>query len=108
MDLQIGLYYLALEQTYRQSLKYLSLLFLRTGEKVRFKATRKQKQRVQTVISDLATRLRHDETWEPTPGKQCDRCAYARYCPSVTQDPAPLPTTLSASPELQLALSLQA
>lgn len=108
MDLQIGLYYLALEQTYQQSLKYLSLLFLRTGEKVRFKATRKQKQQVQTVIADLATRLRHDEIWEPTPGKQCDRCSYARYCPSVTQDPAPLPTTLSASPELQLTLSLQA
>jgi putative RecB family exonuclease len=107
MDLQIGLYYLALEKTYRQSLKYLSLLFLRTGEKVRFKANRTQKKKVQTVISGLATRLRHDDSWDPTPGKQCDRCSYARYCSAVTSDPAPLPATLGTSPELQLALSLQ-
>lgn len=107
MDLQIGLYYLALEQTYQQSLKYLSLLFLRTGEKVRFRATRRHKKQVQAVISDLAVRLRHDETWEPTPGKQCDRCPYVRYCPAMHPDPAPLPTTVSASPELQLALGLK-
>ena len=106
MDLQIGLYYLALEQTYHQSLKYLTLLFLRTGEKVRYRATRRHKKQVQAVISNLAVRLRHDETWEPTPGKQCDRCAYSRYCSAVTTDPAPLPTTVSATPELQLALGL--
>ncbi|MCU0548316.1 MAG: PD-(D/E)XK nuclease family protein [Leptolyngbya sp. Prado105] len=106
MDLQIGLYYLALEQTYHQSLKYLSLLFLRTAEKVRFKATDRHKKQVQAVISDLAMRLRQDETWEPTPGKQCDRCAYSRYCSAVNLEPAPLPSTASASPELQLALGL--
>ena len=44
MDVQIGLYYLALEQTYQQSLKYLSLLFLRTGEKIRFEATPAHKE----------------------------------------------------------------
>ncbi|MBE9013922.1 PD-(D/E)XK nuclease family protein [Pseudanabaenaceae cyanobacterium LEGE 13415] len=106
MDLQIGLYYLALEQTYQQSLKYLTLLYLRTGEKVRYRATRRHKKQVQAVISDLAVRLRHDETWEPTPGKQCDRCAYSRYCPALSVNPAPLPTTVSATPELQLALGL--
>ena len=106
MDLQIGLYYLALEQTYDQSLKYLTLLFLRTGEKVRYRATRRHKKQVQAVISDLAVRLRHDETWEPKPGKQCDRCPYSRYCSAVTAEPAPLPTTVSATQELQLALGL--
>ncbi|MGV0027088.1 RecB family exonuclease [Phormidesmis priestleyi] len=106
MDLQIGLYYLALEQTYQQSLKYLSLLFLRTGEMVRYRATRKHKKQVQQVISHLAVRLRHDQTWEPTPNKQCDRCSYARYCPAVSSEPLPLPASLGASPELQLALSL--
>lgn len=106
MDLQIGLYYLALEQTYQQSLKYLTLLYLRTGEKIRYRATRRHKRQVQAVISDLAVRLRHDETWEPTPGKQCDRCVYSRYCPAVSANPAPLPTTVSATPELQLALGL--
>lgn len=51
IEVQIGLYYLALEQTYRQSLKYLSLLFLRSGEKIRFKATRDHQERVQKTIS---------------------------------------------------------
>jgi putative RecB family exonuclease len=106
MDLQIGLYFLALEQTYQQRLKYLSLLFLRTGEKIRYRATQRHKKQVQAVISGLAMRLRQDDTWEPTPGKQCDRCSYARYCPAVTSDPSPLPATLTASSELQLALSL--
>lgn len=104
LDIQIGLYYLALEQTYRQSLKYLSLLFLRTGEKFRFKATQQHREQVQTIIGDLAVRLRHDRGWEPHQGKQCDRCTFARYCPAVTANPTPVPET-NSKPKLQLALN---
>ncbi|MDX2244845.1 MAG: PD-(D/E)XK nuclease family protein [Leptolyngbyaceae cyanobacterium bins.302] len=104
IDIQIGLYYLALEQTYRQSLKYLSLLFLRSGEKIRFPATSEHQQQVQTIIGDLAVRLRNDRGWEPNPGKQCDRCTFARYCPAVTANPATIPET-KAKPQLQLALN---
>jgi putative RecB family exonuclease len=105
MDVQIGLYYLALEQTYHQSLRALSLLFLRTGEKVQFKATPEHKQRVEQMISNLAVRLRYDRGWEPTPGQQCDRCAFARYCSAVSASPAPLPACRATS-QLQLALNL--
>jgi putative RecB family exonuclease len=105
VDLQIGLYYLALAQTYQQTLKYLSLLFLRTGEKMRYEATPSHQQRVQAVVSELAVKLRDDQTWMPTPGQQCDRCAYSRYCSAVNSTPVPLPV-LQKSPELQLALSL--
>lgn len=104
IDIQIGLYYLALEQTYRQSLKYLSLLFLRTGEKIQFQATQEHQEKVQKMIWDLAVRLRHDRGWEPKKGKQCDRCTFARYCPAVTTDPTPIPETY-AKPQLQLALT---
>ncbi|MDX2232026.1 MAG: PD-(D/E)XK nuclease family protein [Leptolyngbyaceae cyanobacterium bins.349] len=104
IDIQIGLYYLALEQTYRQSLKYLSLLFLRSGEKVRFEATPAHQVQVQTMIGDLAVRLRHDRGWEPKPGKQCDRCAFARYCPAVTANPVALPEA-KTKPQLQLVLN---
>jgi putative RecB family exonuclease len=104
IDLQIGLYYLALTQIYQQSLKYLSLLLLRTGEKVRFEATPYHQQQVQAMVAELAVRLRADQTWAPTPGRQCTRCAYARYCAAVQPTPAPLPT-LPKMPELQLALS---
>ncbi len=105
MDVQIGLYYLALEQTYSQSLKYLSLLFLRTGEKVRFEATTAHKQQVQSMIGDLAVRLRYDQGWEPRPGPQCDRCTFARYCPAVNGNPTPLPEG-RATAQFQLALNL--
>lgn len=103
IDIQIGLYYLALAQTYHKSLKYLSLLFLRSGEKIQFEATEEHQAQVQTMISDLAIRLRHDRGWEPSPGKQCDRCTFARYCPAVTANPATLPEA-QAQPQLQLAL----
>ncbi len=105
IDIQIGLYYLALEQTYRQSLRYLSLLFLRTGEKIQFEATADHKKRVEDMIGKLATRLRYDRGWEPTPAAQCDRCTFARYCPAVNNDPAPLPETHVKS-QLQLVLNL--
>jgi putative RecB family exonuclease len=107
MDLQIGLYYIALEQTYQQSLKYLSLLFLRTGEKIRYRATGRQKRQAIAVISDLAVQLRQDDTWTPTPGKGCERCSYSRYCSAVNGEPIQLPQTKPAR-GLQLALPLSA
>jgi putative RecB family exonuclease len=107
LDLQIGLYYIALEQTYSQSLKYLSLLYLRTGEKIRFSASRRHKKQALEVISDLAVRLRQDEAWVPTPGKGCDRCSYSRYCSAVSGEPKQLPE-LRPAKSLQLALPLSA
>lgn len=106
LDLQIGLYYLALEQRYRRSLKQLSLLYLRTGEKVIYKATPEHRCRVEQVISDLAIELRRDRRWLPFPGNQCDRCAYARYCPGLQSEPEPLPEDTRPEPGLQLVLSL--
>lgn len=73
IDLQIGLYYLALEQRYRSCLSKLSLLYLRTGEKISFAASADHKQQVSALIGRLAGRLRTDNEWEPTPGQQCER-----------------------------------
>jgi putative RecB family exonuclease len=106
VDLQIGLYYLALEQRYQRSLKRLSLLYLRTGEKLCFEATPEHRERVESVIGDLAVQLRQDNQWVPFPGGQCDRCAYARYCPGVHPEPEPLPHDAKPKEGLQLVLSL--
>ncbi|MEB3339029.1 MAG: PD-(D/E)XK nuclease family protein [Leptolyngbyaceae bacterium] len=106
IDLQIGLYYLALEQKYHQSLKRLSLLYLRTAEKISFEATPEHKQQVQATISELACRLRTDQAWEPTPGEACDRCTYARYCPALQAEPEPLPCHTKTSWQMQLTLGL--
>jgi putative RecB family exonuclease len=106
IDLQMGLYYLALEQRYQQGLKQLSLIFLRTGEKVSFRATQAQREQVQGMIGDIAVRLLNDDEWQTCPGKQCQRCTYARYCAAVQQKPEPLPENAKAVKSLQLALSL--
>lgn len=106
VDLQIGLYYLALEQRYARSLKRLSLLYLRSGEKVSYIATPNHRQRVELAIGELATELRRDRRWNPQPGNQCNRCAYARYCPALQTNPEPLPEDTRPEPGLQLVLSL--
>jgi putative RecB family exonuclease len=108
MDVQLGLYGLALEQTYGQSLKYLSLLFLRSGEKVRYRATDRQKRQVLRVLKDLAWQVRHENhDWHAKPGKQCGGCSYSQYCVAVNQTPAPEPIGTKI-PSLQLAFSLSA
>lgn len=106
MDLQIGLYFLALEQRYQRILRRLSLLYLRTGEKISFEVTSEHRRQVETVIGDLALQLRQDRRWLPFPGDQCDRCAYARYCPGIHPEPAPLPEDAKPEVGLQLVLSL--
>jgi putative RecB family exonuclease len=106
VDLQIGIYYLALEQRYRRSLKRLTLLYLRTGEQVCFEATPKHREQVEEIIGELAVQLRNDNRWLPFPGEQCDRCAYARYCPAVQPDPEPLPDDAKPEAGLQLVLSI--
>lgn len=106
MDLQIGLYFLALEQRYQRNLRRLSLLYLRSGEKISYEVTPDHRRRVEALIGDLALQLRRDRRWLPFPGDQCDRCAYARYCPAVNPDPDPLPEDTKRQDGLQLALSL--
>ena len=106
VDLQIGLYYLALEQKYPQNLKRLSLIYLRTGQQVSFEVTPEHKQQVEAQISQLALRLRTEQAWEPAPGGQCDRCTYARYCPAIKTEPDPLPQDAKPEPGLQLVLGL--
>ncbi len=104
IDLQIGLYYLALEEKYKTSLKRLSLLYLRTGETVSFDASDTHKQQVKATLDKIALRLRADCQWEPAPGKQCRACTYARYCSAVTENPEPLPEDAKPERELQLVL----
>ncbi len=105
IHLQIGLYFLALEQTYQQSLQRMSLLYLRTGEQVGFEATTEYKQRVRATIGQLALHLRTDREWTPTPGEHCQQCNYAKYCAAIQVDPEPLPE-VGKPQHMQLVLSL--
>lgn len=106
VDLQIGLYYIALAQKYQKSLKRLSLLYLRAGEKFSFEGTPEHQHLVEMTIHEIANHLRSDQRWEPNPNEQCDRCNYSRYCPAVQQHPEPLPVEAKPVSELQLFLGL--
>ncbi|MEO0377933.1 MAG: PD-(D/E)XK nuclease family protein [Cyanobacteria bacterium P01_A01_bin.17] len=102
-DLQLGLYHLALEQHYGRSLRRMTLLFLRSGERVTYKATSDHRQQVIKVIGELAQQLREEGEWQPNCGEQCSQCSYARYCPAVQ----PKPLLVAQKPrKLQLSLSL--
>ncbi len=106
IDLQIGLYYIALEQRYHSCLQQLSLLYLRTGEKVVFEASSNCKQQVESVVGEIAWKLRNDELWEAHTGEQCAACSYKRYCTAVTDSPEPLPYSNTNSAQMQLALNI--
>jgi putative RecB family exonuclease len=106
IDLQIGLYYIALEQRYQSCLQQLSLLYLRTGDQIVFEACGEHKQQVEAVISELAWRLRTDELWEPKTGEQCEVCSYNRYCVAVQDQPDPLPQSANNPRQIQLSLNL--
>ena len=105
VDLQLGLYSLALEQRYGKLLRRMSLLFLRTGERVTYEVTYEHRRQVEAVIGELALRLLEEEDWQPKCGKQCGQCAYARYCSAVEAKPEPLPEVQRKLRKLQLCFS---
>ncbi|AFY60861.1 PD-(D/E)XK nuclease family protein [Synechococcus sp. PCC 6312] len=108
VDVQLGLYALALGQHYQQSLKQVSLVFLRTGNVISFAVTDNHQAKVRFLIQDLALRLHVDQDWNPCTGTHCKGCSYKAYCPAVNPDPAPLPSEIQSrpAPPLQLALTL--
>jgi putative RecB family exonuclease len=106
IDVQLGLYYLALEQIYSQSLKRLTLIFLRAGESLSFEVTEAHQEQVQQLISDLALRLRDDSEWEPSTGDHCKRCTYQKHCGAVCAEPEPLPEGGRVPKQVQLVLAV--
>jgi putative RecB family exonuclease len=106
VDVQLGLYYLALEKIYRQSLKRLTLIFLRSGESLSFDVTPEHQAQVRSLISDLAVKLRTDAEWKPNEGGHCDRCTYQKYCTAKTCEPEPLPEDVRKLKQVQLSLGV--
>ncbi|UJB73140.1 PD-(D/E)XK nuclease family protein (plasmid) [Acaryochloris sp. 'Moss Beach'] len=106
IDLQLGLYYLILEQTYQKALQKLSLIYLRQGQKITFDVTPEHHQQVRELIGDMALKLRADQDWEPDVGGHCDRCGYQKYCPARSEKPEPLPEGTKRGRQVQLVLGL--
>ncbi|MGG6264179.1 RecB family exonuclease [Leptolyngbya sp. AN03gr2] len=106
VDMQLGLYALALQQRYQQALKQMTLIHLRTGQMFEFQAGEVQIQQVRAKLSELAVKLRDGEIWEARPGEYCNRCAYTTHCSAVTDAPEPLPEQARSVRKLQLSLTL--
>ena len=106
VDIQLGLYAIALQQVYQQSLKRVSLVFLRAGEVISFEVNDDHRQKVRSLIAELALRLRADDEWVPKAGGHCDRCGFAQYCAAKTQEPEPLPEGERKLRLVQLALAV--
>lgn len=107
LNIQLGLYYLALSQHYPAALKRISLIYLRTTEKLSYQVTADHYQQVESLITELAQKLRNDENWDPSPAEDCQKCTYAQYCPSQQTQPDPLPASARSSRSgLQLILEL--
>ena len=106
VDLQLGLYSIALEQVYKQSLKRVTLIFLRMGETLSFEVNQEHREQVRSLIADLAVRLRADDEWVPKVGDHCKRCGFAKYCAAKTAKPEPLPENRRKRKQVQLALAV--
>ncbi|ABW33404.1 RecB family exonuclease [Acaryochloris marina] len=106
VDIQLGFYYLILEQIYKKALKRLSLIYLRSNEKLIYEVTPDHHQQAQSLIEDMAMKLRCDQEWKPVAGQHCDRCGYQKYCPAKNTRPEPLPQEAKEVTQVQLALGL--
>ena len=106
VDVRLGVYSIALEQTYQQALKWVSLVFLRSQQTLTYEVNSSHREQVQALIANLALKLRNDNKWEPNPGQHCERCGFAKYCPAKTETPEPLPETGRKQRVVQLALAL--
>jgi putative RecB family exonuclease len=106
VDVQLGLYSIALEQVYRQSLKRVTLIFLRAGETLSFEVNDAHREAVRSLISDLSTKLWADDEWVPKVGGHCDHCGFAKYCGAKTAKPEPLPEGRRKLRQVQLTLAV--
>jgi putative RecB family exonuclease len=100
LDLQLGIYQIALEQVYGRSLRQLTHIYLRSGQVVRYAANDSQRATLLAKVQDIAMTLIEDRTFTPNPGNHCQRCACRAYCPT---QPAPIPLAPTAM-GLQLSL----
>jgi putative RecB family exonuclease len=101
MDIQMGLYQIALNQRYQGSLAQVNHIYLRTGDSVQFEAHEEQQVVVKAKIQSLARALMEDKAFVPKEGEHCRSCEYRKFCPAIHERPESLPKQARS---LQLSL----
>ncbi len=106
LDLQLGLYQIAIRHRYQAALVRVSHLYLAADEVLSYAVTPEQETASRTYAMGLVEQLLSTETWPCALGQHCRPCAYRAYCPAWHDSP-PVPTGAPASPPgLQLSLPL--
>jgi putative RecB family exonuclease len=106
LDIQLGFYSIPLQSVYKEALKKMTLIFLRSRETLSFEVNEGHHEQARSLIADLATRLRADDEWVPKVGGHCDRCGFAKYCAAKTAKPEPLPEGGRKLKQMQLTLGV--
>lgn len=101
MDLQMGLYSIAIQQTYQRALGRISHIYLRTGETLSFDITPDHEAKVRQQITEIGQKLLEDQVFPTQPGKHCSNCPAKSHCPEFYNQAIPLPKR-----EISLQLSL--
>jgi putative RecB family exonuclease len=92
-DLQLGIYHLALREAHGIEPVALSLYFLRHNIKVTTSRPAADVQELKGWIAGMGDRITRDRQWSPCPGQWCAHCDFRSYCPAVTSEPLPVPST---------------
>jgi putative RecB family exonuclease len=103
--LQLDVYMLGLRVLAGRLAEKVSYYYLRSNEKVEFTRTAADAERTMALLEEMAREVEADWRFDPRPGPACPACQYTAYCPAVTADPRPLPSSGDEG-QLQLRLDL--
>lgn len=91
-DLQLGIYDLALRDGQGVAPEALSLYFVRHNAKITVEAPEPEEtSRLRQWVADTGDAITAGTEWSPRPGEWCGGCDFRAYCPSVSENPLPVP-----------------
>ena len=89
-DLAIGIYQVLVARNMDAKPIVGTILNLRSGDSVSLIRDEPQLQIVEQHVSEVVASIRSDTKFQPVPGRYCDWCDFAQYCPAAPR-PAKLP-----------------
>ncbi|MBD2104272.1 PD-(D/E)XK nuclease family protein [Leptolyngbya sp. FACHB-261] len=107
LDLQLGLYQIAIRHRYQASLAKVSHVYLAADEVLSYAVAPAQESASRAHALELVEQLLEAKDWACKSGPHCRTCAYRSYCPAWQDPPTALPTqALIGVKSLQLSLPL--
>ena len=79
----VQVYLLAVEERYGREVDQVRMLYLASGEEVRWEPEREDVDQAREQLEAVTWRMFTDQEFEPRPGAQCGRCPFAHACPDA-------------------------